>query len=152
MNSASKSSAARGAIVAAALAVLLLVPSAVTAATVVLDGSPSIRVDSDATQTRRRELTGTDRAKARVRIERVGDKYFWVTRGDRELIHHEGGIYHYFIDPLGGGYVKVVDWHDVPAADRPKGPRYSFYEHVSLGEGTITYWGGVETAVLGVQH
>lgn len=44
--------------------------------------------------------------------------------------------------------MKVGDWNSVPAPDRPKGPRYSFYEHVSLGETTITYWGGVDAAEL----
>lgn len=115
---------------------------------VVLDGLPVSRTDSDARTTRRMALAAPEREKSRVRIEREGDRFFWKTREGRELVHHVSGVFHYFVDPTGSGYVKVCEAKDLPPKDRPKQGRYVFFEHVGLGLTTITYWGVTETADL----
>lgn len=68
-----------------------------------------------------------------VVIERRDGRYYWVSRENRELIHSIGGAFHLFIDPRGGGYVKVL------AINEGKG--FPYIEHVTVGLTTITYWG-----------
>ncbi len=116
---------------------------------IVLDGVPAVRVDSDGTQTKLTMLKGADRTKSRVLIVQAEGRYWWATRENRELFHHESGVYHYFIDPLGGGYVKVEDPFLIPESLREPSPKVRFYEHVSLGLTTITYWGEAAKFELG---
>lgn len=119
----------------------VLISNASAQSGVVLDGVPSVRVDSDGAQAKLTTLKEAERAKARVLIVRSEGKYWWATRENRELIHRESGVHHYFIDPRGGGYVKVYDPFALPESLRGPGDKVLFYEHVSLGLMTITYWG-----------
>jgi len=57
---------------------------------------------------------------------------------------------HYFIDPRGGGYVKVFDRQKVQVpkslkSTRTPGPRYEYMEHLTFSLGSITYWGATDT-------
>ena len=113
----------------------------VQASTVVLNATPTSRVDSDSSVTTRIILSESEQNEYRVLIVKDGEKYFWATRENRELVHRIGGATHYFIDPLGGGYIKVFDTSFLPDFLREQGPRFAYYEHLSLGLQTITYWG-----------
>jgi len=110
-------------------------------AQVVLDATPTVKVESGEGATSRVLLSGPDRTKNRVTITRRGDRYFWTSREDRELVHHASGAFHHFIQPGGGGYIKVFDTHMLPESMRDPGPRFRYMEHSTLWLGTITYWG-----------
>ncbi|OGP28836.1 MAG: hypothetical protein A2038_04205 [Deltaproteobacteria bacterium GWA2_57_13] len=126
-------------LVAAGLAILLVAPLAF--AQVVLDAKPTIKVESGEGATSRLLLSEPDRTKYRVTIIRRGDRYFWKSREDLELVHHISGAFHYFIEPRGGGYIKIFDTHTLPESMRDPGPRFCYMEHLTLWLGTITYWG-----------
>jgi hypothetical protein len=132
-----------------ALAVfLLLLGSARTTAAaqerVVLDGFPDSYAYADRDTTGREVIPPAEREGSRVTIVERSGEFFWVTRENRQLIHAPSGLYHYFIDPRGGGYVKVLDQTDLPpeSISRQPGPDVQFMEQVTLQLGTITYWGG----------
>ena len=120
---------------------ILIFSAQVCASTVVLNATPETRVDSDSGSTTRKILSESEQNEYRVLIVKDGEKYFWATRENRELIHRISGAHHYFIDPQGGGYVKVFDTSFLPDFLREQGPRFAYYEHLSLGLQTITYWG-----------
>lgn len=121
-----------------------LVPVAVAAGRVVLDATPTVRIDSDPEHTRRTVLSGPARLEGRVLVVEREGRYYWATRQNRELLRApSGGAAHYFIDPTGGGYVKVVDVRGMPGPKRTAA--FEFYEHVGLGMGTITYFGTAKT-------
>jgi hypothetical protein len=124
-----------------AAALLLVAPAA---AQNVLDAEPTVRIDSAENAATRRVLPDLERAKNRVIIVKRDGKYLWASREGRELIHRVSGMFHCFIDPTGGGYVKILDSHEVPLKLRTPGPRYRFMEHVTEGLGSITYWGGTD--------
>jgi hypothetical protein len=51
----------------------------------------------------------TDGADAMLLIVKRGGQYFWASREDRQLVQIESGVFDLYIDPRGGGYVKVLD-------------------------------------------
>lgn len=120
---------------------------------VVLDAVPSTAVVSTAGGTSRRALTRvSEREELRILVVKNGDSYLWVTRDSRELFHISPSfdsittgtpVFHYFIDPSGGGYIKVLDQRGVPRDSllRLEGGDVQFYEHVSQFLTTITYFG-----------
>jgi hypothetical protein len=113
---------------------------------VVLDAKPTTKVESHASSTTRSVLSKADQDEYRVRIAKKGNQYIWVSRENRELVHQSTavGTVHYFIDPRGGGYIKVFDTFSLPKSIRTPGPRYEYMEHLSLLLGTITYWGATD--------
>ncbi len=127
-----------------AVLLALALASSVQAQTL-LNATPSVRVDSDQKSTQRTVLTAVDREKARITIVRLDGKYYWATREHRELAYARGGAMHFFTSPDGGGYVKVMDTHFLSASLRAPGPRFRFMEHVTLGMGSITYFGATDS-------
>jgi len=59
----------------------------------------------------------------------------------KPLIHSVSGAFHYFTDPSGGGYIKVVDQRLLM---EKKNPRYLYMEHLTLWMQTLTYCGTAE--------
>ncbi len=110
----------------------------------VLSARPTVKVESNAASTQRFQLSDAEQEEFRVVITTRDGRYYWISREGRELMHHRSGVFHYFIDPTGGGYVKVVDTDLLPESLRDPGPRVQYLEHVTLGLGTITYWGASE--------
>jgi len=119
----------------------MLLVAAPAFAQVVLDAKPTVKVESGEGATSRLLLSEPDRTKHRVTITRRDGRYFWTSREDRELLHHGSGAFHYFIEPGGGGYIKVFDTRTLPESMRDPGPRFRYMEHLTLWLGTITYWG-----------
>ena len=112
---------------------LLFLTPALFAQDEVFVGTPTVRVDSDGSNTQRTELSTAAGQKYECRIVRKGRKYLWASRGNRELDRVDAGDYVYFISPDGAGYVKVLIGSSGP------GPEY--FEQLSSALKTVTYWG-----------
>ncbi len=110
----------------------------------VLSARPTVKVESNAASTERVQLSDAEQEQFRLVIKTRDGRYYWMSREGREVIHHASGAFHYFIDPTGSGYVKVFDTGLVPEFLRDPGPRVQYLEHVTLGLGTITYWGATD--------
>ena len=110
----------------------------------VLSARPTVKVESNAASTQRFQLSDAEQEEFRVVITTRDGRYYWISREGRELIYHASGAFHYFIDPTGGGYIKVFDTSLVPEFLRDPGPRFQYFEVLSLWLGTITYWGASE--------
>ena len=107
-------------------------------------GVPSVRIDSSSDYTSRRVLSESERDKNAVHIVKVDDSYVWVTREGRALVHSRSGAYDKFIDPRGGGYVKIFNPESLPGSTHEGQTMFWYMEHVHLGLSTITYWGKSE--------
>lgn len=106
--------------------------------TVVFEGYPVSRVSSNAEMTEREELNAAQMKEFRVLIVKRDDKYFWVSRENKELIYVTSGAAHWFIAPT-SGYIKIIDPQLFdPEAD--KAPLL-YVEHMGLLSHMITYWG-----------
>jgi hypothetical protein len=114
---------------------------------VVLDAAPIASVLATPEMSQREDLAEKVREEARVVILKQGDRYVWGTRGGGTLVYvppqTPTAIMHFFIDPGGAGYVKVLDQRGIPEDSilRTAGGDIQFFEHVSSGMMTVTYWG-----------
>jgi hypothetical protein len=133
------------AVTALALALALCGSVATAEDQLVLSAQPATKVESGPGASERFILSGAQAQDFSVTIVKRGDRYFWASRENRELLHAVSGIYHLFIDPRGGGYIKVENQSLLSESMRDPGPPVRYLEQVTLGLGTITYWGSTET-------
>jgi len=111
----------------------------------VLQGTPSNRTTSSSEGSTDETLTEAQKDEYRLLITKLGDEYIWASREWRHLDHYKSGAFHYFVDPTGGGYIKVYDQNILPEFMRdPTKPRILYLEHLSLWLQTTTYWGSAE--------
>ena len=113
-------------------------PSGVRADEIDISAFPTVRVNSSVGSTARRQLTPAEASKAPLLISKNKDGYVWASRDGRHLVHVESGIFHYFIEPGGAGFVKVSS---VPIPTEAGDAKFAYLESLSLGLETITYWG-----------
>lgn len=104
------------------------------AKTLILSGLPDIQTKSTVEESVRIEMDSVKKKNHRVIIVKDGDKYYWESRERRELIRSTQGPFTLFIDPTGGGYIKVASAEG----------KLVYMEHLSQGLSTFTYWGVVE--------
>ncbi len=105
---------------------------ALAADEMIFAGTPSVRIDADGGQSVRVELSDLGAKKYECRIIAKGKKFFWASRGNRELIRSDSGDYTYFISPEGTGYVKVA---------LTKSAAFDYMESFTTELKTVTYWG-----------
>jgi len=98
----------------------------------VIKANPAAKFQVSSEESLKTQLNSFESAKNLVWIVKRNGHYFWKSREDRKLDHVAGGLYHYFIDPKGGGYVKVEHGLD---------GKIKFLEHVGIGMITFTYFG-----------
>ena len=114
----------------------------------VLSGEPTSKVEAGPISADRTTLSTTDRTRFGITITESHGEFYWASRENRPLVHLTSGIYHIFIDPTGGGYIKVLDQRGL-GPDYPfSGPPVQYLEFLTLGLLTITYWGTVQTLSL----
>lgn len=106
----------------------------VAAKTLILSGLPDIQTKSTVEESVRIEMDSVKKKNHRVIIVKDGDEYIWESRERKKLIRSTQGPFTLFIDPTGGGYIKVA----------PSEGKLIYMEHLSQGLSTFTYWGVVE--------
>ncbi|MCG3116210.1 MAG: hypothetical protein LLH30_11065 [Candidatus Manganitrophus sp. SA1] len=104
------------------------------AKTLILSGAPDIQTKSTVEESVRIEMDSVKKRNHRVIIIKDGDEFYWESREKRKLIRSIQGPFTLFIDPTGGGYIKVT----------PSEGKMIYMEHLSQGLNTFTYWGVVE--------
>jgi hypothetical protein len=100
----------------------------------VFSGQPTVQYQVDIKASQRTRLSPEDSTRNVLVIVKIGEDYFWKTRENRRVIHivPESGEAHYFIDPEGGGYVKIMK--------KPDGT-YAYVEQVGMDMTLYTYFG-----------
>jgi hypothetical protein len=100
-------------------------------------GIPTVKYEISIDGNQETKLSSAESLKNEVRIVKIGQDYVWKSRGNRKLIYTYAGHgdFHYFIDPKSGGYVKI---------NMPSSGKVAFFEHISLGLATVTYYGNSE--------
>ena len=126
--------------------ILLVFAAPSVSAQLVLNAAPTVRVVSGDASTERTVLPAGEQEEFRVVITTRNGRYFWASREGAELVHSTSGSFHWFKDPGGGGYVKILDQESQPEFLRdPELPRFLYMEHLTVMLGTITYWGSADT-------
>ncbi len=80
-----------------------------------------------------------------VKIEKVGEKYYWASRSNKELILSISGLYQTFHAIDGSGYIRVLskEAREVFNAltEKEKSGQYVYIEHLVHQMSSITYYG-----------
>ena len=104
----------------------------------VIKAEPTAKYQVSSEEASKIRLSKSESEKNTVWIVKKSGEYYWKSRENRKLNHVSGGLYHYFIDPQGGGYVKVEQGFD---------GKVEFLEHVGVGMTTFTYFGKAKSFI-----
>ena len=94
--------------------------------------TPFVKVESNSNTTTRYELTKKQNKEYQLIITDVGGRFYWESRGGKELLKSNSGIYSNYVSPVGSGYIKVSTMDN------------TYIEHIHQGLNTLTYWGIVQ--------
>jgi hypothetical protein len=103
----------------------------VFAKNLVLHGVPLVQTKSSMEDSINITLDNVQKKNHQVIITKEGDQYFWETRDHKKLLRTAEGEFDLFIDPKGGGYIKITKSNG----------KFIYMEHLSQGLKTFTYWG-----------
>ncbi len=95
-----------------------------------LEGRPTVRIDSTAGGTTRRELEQAEGTEHRLTITVVDGRLFWASQGNAPLTIDTVGGYTY-LSSAPGRYVRLTRLND----------RISYVEHLDTAPGHVTFWG-----------
>jgi hypothetical protein len=113
--------------------------------TVVFEGEPLRKVESSFAETRATDLKPDEAFRYQVRIVEREGRYYWQTRGMKELRRSESGAYTTYHAIDGSGYIRVaiamlLDLRDrLPPEQRQNEIGYT--EHLLQQFTSITYFG-----------
>jgi len=113
--------------------------------TIVFSGYPASRVESGFDSTAQETLTAEQSTEYRVLIVKRDGKYYWASRENKELLHFQSGLAHWFISPS-SGYIKIID--PSLSFENQETTQFVYMEHLTLVLATITYWGTGEQLEL----
>jgi hypothetical protein len=98
---------------------------------VALEGMPLVRVDATEDQVTRRQLSETEIAANRLRINVQKGQFFWASRDNAPLTLSSSGEFTYLASSEPGKYVRFRRVND----------RITYVEHLDMAYGSVTYWG-----------
>lgn len=75
----------------------------------VLNGTPVTKVSSSFEDTHRIILSESEQNEFQLLITSKDGTYYWASRDNRELILKISGAIYIFLDPMGGGYIEILD-------------------------------------------
>ena len=123
------------------LVLLIFFPKLSFSENLVLNGTPVTKVSSSFEDTHRIILSESEQNEFRLLITSKDGTYYWASRGNRELILKISGAIYIFLDPMGGGYIEILDTKIVPEFSQANGKRFLYKEHLRNFLTNITYWG-----------
>jgi hypothetical protein len=112
---------------------------------VVFEGLPLKTVESSFLATLARELNDDESFQYQVRIAERNGRYYWASRGMKELIRSESGAYITYHAVDGSGYVRVGGSALLELRERlPEEQRrqeIGYVEHLLTQFASVTYYG-----------
>lgn len=121
-----------------------LLPSSLSAqATTVFRGTPRVKI-SEGGNARTPEPVAPNRAPdLAVVISQIGDRYYWASRENVELVPIESGAFVTFVATNGAGYIRVIhpEAKSSAALMSSTEEQFDYVEHLIVGLRSITYYG-----------
>ena len=75
---------------------------------ILLTGMPEIKISEGGTNRTPEKLSNTKAMEYKCTIIKIGDKYYWATRGNVEMIPIQSGAFITFLASNGSGYVRII--------------------------------------------
>ena len=110
---------------------LLIGSSKAQTSLVIISGLPIKKDMSDIEGTEQIELSKSEQWNYRLEIVRKGNKYYWASRENKELLFSKSGEIYNFVEPKAAGYIRIVKTQN----------GILYMEHLTNAMQNITYWG-----------
>lgn len=128
-----------------ALFIFLLSANAFGQEILEFEGTPSKKIELTADLSTRTSITGLERGSSSVQITKVGNSYYWASRGDVPMQKIHDGIYITYLALDGSGYVRTLaptarEVYQKLSPDDQLG-QTMYVEHIIFGLESLTYYG-----------
>ncbi|MAF20303.1 MAG: hypothetical protein CMI55_01335 [Parcubacteria group bacterium] len=122
---------------------LLLASSAFAKEEVVFTGIPTIKISEGGSSRIPEKIANAKSIEYKCTITMIGDKYYWATRENVELVSISSGAYITFLAINGSGYIRIIQpgMKEVVAQMDVTEKEYDYVEHMLIGLKSVTYYG-----------
>jgi hypothetical protein len=129
-----------------ALVTLASPPLLAQAVTTAFSGVPSQKVSEAGNERRAEKITRHQSANLGCVVSEIGGKFYWATRGNKELVRIASGAFVTYVSVDGSGYVRVVgpDAKAAASAMSPTEAKFDYRERILVGLRSVTYYGNVQ--------
>ena len=113
---------------------------------IIFSGTPVIKISEGGATRVVEDLKGAKAIEAECTVTKIGDKYFWKTRDNVELILVQSGAFATFVATSGAGYIRVIlpDRKEAASLMDETEKKYDYVEHMLIGLRSVTYYGNSE--------
>jgi|TARA_B100002003_G_C14078705_1_gene518935 hypothetical protein len=110
---------------------------------IVFSGTPIVKISEGGIDRVVENIKGERAMEFRCVISKVGERYYWLTRENKELVKISSGAYDTFVALNGSGYVRIIPKDMKGAASLLGGTegKFDYVEHLLLGLRSVTYYG-----------
>ena len=126
------------------LATILFTPSGRAAqATTVFVGLPGVKISEGGVERVPENVTRDRAVNLACVISRIGDKYYWASRENKEMVRIASGAFITFLAVDGAGYVRIVaqGMKEAVSLMGDTETKFDYVEHALIGLRSVTYYG-----------
>lgn len=127
------------------IGLLLVLPFSAIAKDVVFEGFPVKKIETNENSSNTSLLSKEQSTEYKVVIVKDGEKYYWETRGNLQVVPMASGFYVTYLAVNGAGYVRTLApearniYKQIPKEEQSKS--FLYFEHLVHQMGSITYYG-----------
>lgn len=112
-------------------------------ATTVFRGRPEFKVGEGGIERLPEQLQPDKAVNLESVVSRIGESYYWASRGNVEMVRLDGGAFITYVALNGAGYIRVIkpELKKSAAAMGATEERFDYVEHALIGLRSVTYYG-----------
>jgi hypothetical protein len=112
-------------------------------ATSVFAGVPNVKISEGGVERVVDTLQRSQAVNLPCVISQIGDRYYWASRENKEMVANQSGAFITFIAIDGSGYVRVLipEMKSAAALMYPSAESFDYVEHLLTGLNSVTYYG-----------
>lgn len=122
---------------------LFLAPVSFAQSETIFSGTPIIKISEGGTERLPENLPRKDAVNLKCIISKIGEKYYWASRENTEMVRKESGAFVTFLAINGSGYVRIISpkMKDMASLMGKTEANFDYVEHLLTGLRSITYYG-----------
>lgn len=109
----------------------------------IFSGMPTIKVSEGGIERSPEEVARKDAANLKCVISKIGAKYYWASRENKEMFREESGAFTTFVAMDGSGYVRIIqpEMKESASLMSETEAKFDYVEHLLIGLRSVTYYG-----------
>jgi hypothetical protein len=109
---------------------------------IIFTGIPALKISEGGLNRVVEDIKGDKALEFKCTITKIGEKYFWTSRNNVELVRIQSGAFVTFVATSGAGYMRFIlpEMKDAPLLDETE-KKYDYAEHMLMGLKSVTYYG-----------